>query len=483
MTTTDAATREAKSIEFIFHPRSIAVAGASADPRKFGRNFVRALLEFQFPGPIYPVNRSGEEVLGLKAYANLRDIPGTVDYVVSSVPRESLLELLEDCAAKGVRVVHMFTAGFSETGEEDGAKLEQQILHKAASLNIRLIGPNCMGIYCPNSHMSFNAFFPKAGGTIGILSQSGGNASELAHHGGARGIRFSKVISFGNALDLNESDFLEYLTDDPETQIIGAYLEGTKDGRRLFGALERAAAAKPVILLKGGRTGAGTRAVASHTGSLAGDDEMWNALSKQLGIVRVYSIDEILDMVLAFLYMPVPQGYNVAVVGGGGGASVAAADVCESAGLSLPTIPIDAAEELRQFIRLAGTSVRNPIDAWNMSRREFRDTVRIISSVPQVDFLINHLNIGPDLFDPSRSEREGRLDSVAQGFIDALQASLKPVAVVLRNTGYPQQTQAAYEVAQRVLKAGFPVYPSLASAALATSRYIEYHQRRAGQSP
>lgn len=483
MTARDTTTRGTQSLEFIFHPRSIAVAGASADPKKFGRNFVRALQEFQFPGPVYPVNRTGEDVLGLKAYTSLRDIPGSVDYVISSVPRESLPGLLEDCAAKGVGVLHMFTAGFSETGEQSGAELEQDILRQAQSLNIRLIGPNCMGVYCPSSHISFESFFPKESGTVGIISQSGGNASDLVYHGGARGIRFSKAISFGNALDLNESDFLEYLTDDPQTEIIATYLEGTKDGRRLFRALERAAAAKPVVLLKGGRTGAGTRAVASHTGSLAGDDELWNAVCKQVGIVRAYSIDEVLDVLLAFLYMPAPRGHNVAVVGGGGGASVFAADVCESAGLSLPTISGEAAQELRRFIPLAGTSVRNPVDAWTMNPKEFSDTVRIVSDVPQVDFLINHMTVEPGLLDPTNSDSENSLDTLAQGFIGACKASAKPVAVVLRNSGYPQSGQASFELGQKVLQAGFPVYPSITSAALATSRYIDYHRRRVQRSP
>lgn len=478
MTMPDALAKGSPGIDFIFHPRSIAVAGASADPKKFGHRFVKALVDFQFPGPIYPVNRTGREVLGRKTYPRLRDVPDPVDYVISSVPRESLLELLDDCADRGVRALQMFTAGFRETLEEDGARLEQDLLRKARSLNIRLLGPNCMGIHCPGSHMTFGGFPSKEPGPVGAISQSGGNASELISYGGARGLRFSKVVSFGNALDLNEVDFLEYLIDDPETKIIAAYLEGTRDGQRLFKVMERAVAAKPVVLLKGGRTAAGTRAVASHTGSLAGDDEVWNALCRQTGIVRVYSMEEMIDVLLAFMHMPVPGGRNVAVIGAGGGASVAAADMCESAGLSLTTIPEDAARELRQFIPLAGSSVRNPIDAWTMSPKEFRDTVRIISRVGEVDFLINHLTIGPGLFDPADSGPLNGLDKVSQDLIDICQASAKPVAMVLRSTGHPQYSQVSFDLTHRLLQAGIPVFPSIASAALATSRFVDHHQQR-----
>ena len=260
-----------------------------------------SLVRYEFEGRLYPVNPKVDEILGLKAYPNVRDIPGPVDHVICSIPAPLVPQLIEDCVAKGVKVVHMFTAGFSETGEEEGVRLEAKILQIAKRGGIRLIGPNCMGIYCPSSHISFDEAFPKESGVVGFFSQSGANASELAHMGALRGIHFSKVVSYGNALDLNEVELLEYFIQDPETEIIAAYIEGVKDGQRFVRLLREAAQVKPTIVLKGGRTQSGTGAVASHTGSLAGEDEVFDALCRQMGAIRVYSLEELADVIQAKL--------------------------------------------------------------------------------------------------------------------------------------------------------------------------------------
>ena len=244
-----------ESLEFLFRPRSLALVGiTTANPEHWTRSFLDAVLEFQFDGPFYLVNPKGGEINGHRVYPSLQDIPQTIDYVIGLVPARASLGLVEECAAKGVRAIHFCTAGFSETGEEEGIRLETKLIELARSHGIRVIGPNCLGIYCPQSRLSFGPVFPRESGPVGVISQSGGNANYLIRQAALRGIRFSKVISYGNARDLDESDFLEYLAADADTQVIAMYIEGIKDGKRFRRALEKATKQKPVILLKGGRT-------------------------------------------------------------------------------------------------------------------------------------------------------------------------------------------------------------------------------------
>jgi len=237
----------------LFHPTSIALAGVTVNnPQHWTRTFLDSLLEFQFERPLYLVNPRGGEIRGIKVYQRLADIPQNIDYVISTVPAKSGTGLIEECAHKGVKAVHFCTAGFSETGEEEGVRLEAQLADLSRKTGIRIIGPNCMGIYCPESRISFNIDFPKESGPVGFISQSGGNTAGLIRQVMSRGVRFSKVVSYGNACDLNETDFLEYLATDSETKIIGLYIEGVKDGRRFRQTLQKAAEEKHIILLKGG---------------------------------------------------------------------------------------------------------------------------------------------------------------------------------------------------------------------------------------
>jgi len=263
-----------ESLEFLFHPRSVAFVGiTTAHPEHWTRTFLEGFLEFE--GAIYLVNPRGGEIKGLKVYPSLGDIPDTIDCVIGLVPARVVPGLVEECAGKGVRAVYFCTAGFSEIGEEEGTRLEAELAEVARRKRIRVLGPNCMGIYCPNSRMSYSPLFPKESGPVGFISQSGGNSIYLVRQAAARGVRFSKVISYGNACDLNESDFLEYLTTDADTKIIAVYIEGVKDGRRFRQALEKAAKEKVVVLLKGGITEGGARAVAGHTAALAGSEITW----------------------------------------------------------------------------------------------------------------------------------------------------------------------------------------------------------------
>src|SRR3990170_1965808 len=226
----------AAEIEAIFHPRSIAVVGASANPDSPGYDYVSSLREFGYQGQVYPINPRADEILGLPACSSLRDVPGQVDYVISCIPAAAVLDLVDDCAAKGVRALQLFTGRFSETGRREGMDLERRLLQRARAAGVRIIGPNCMGLLYPRLGISFRTDMPREPGTVGFLSQSGNLLLELTYLGGPRGLRFSKAISYGNGLDLNEADFLDYFAQDAETEVIGAYIEGVHDGRRLLAA-------------------------------------------------------------------------------------------------------------------------------------------------------------------------------------------------------------------------------------------------------
>ncbi|MBM3155070.1 MAG: hypothetical protein FJ008_07005, partial [Chloroflexi bacterium] len=355
------------SLDFIFNPRSIAIVGASANIEANSANvanvYLESFLSCGFSGPIYPINRKGGQIRDLKVYPNVKDVPGPLDYVVCCIQAHHVPQLIRDCAAKGVKAVQFFTAGFTESETEKGRKLQEEIVALAQQGGVRLIGPNCMGVYCPSSGMSFALDFPSQSGKVGYISQSGGNAHFGIRYAIQRGIRFSKAISYGNACDVDESDLLEYLTIDPETAIIAIYIEGAKNGRRFVRALERAAAAKPVIALKGGRTDAGARAAASHTGALAGSAQVWDGVLRQTGVATADSVEELADLLVTFQYLAVPKGGRLGTLGISGGATVIATDVYNSAGLVLPHLPQEVQQKLRNLVENeAGISFDNPVD-------------------------------------------------------------------------------------------------------------------------
>ena len=473
------------AIDYIFHPRSVAVVGASPalGLGGMGASFVLAIQDMGFEGGLYPVNPKHQEILGLKCYPSLLAIPGPVDHVIFSVPVQSVLDVVEDCVAKGVKSMQFFTAGFSETGEEEGAELERQVVQRARQAGIRLIGPNCVGIYCPAAKISFGPGSPRRPGPVAFLSQSGGNAADLLTIAAPRGIRFSKMISYGNAADLNECDFLEYLTEDPETEIIAAYIEGVKEGRRFFRAMRRASARKPVIVLKGGRTESGDRAVFSHTASLAGSLAVFKALVRQVGAVEVDSVDELADMLVIFRFFErPPAGRGVGIVGGGGGFSVFSADEVDEAGLKAPVLSRRVQEELRRFTPVAGSSVRNPVDTMAiMEPARLADTLCAVASDEAVDVVLSHGGFG---WGPGRVatgmglDLSGLMDAVVDTLVRAREAVKKPIAVVMYTPPLLEATQYSLRFQERCWRHGFPVFPTIPRAAKAIARMIAWREVR-----
>jgi acyl-CoA synthetase (NDP forming) len=467
-------------LEEILHPKSIAVVGASGGGR--GGQFVEPLVEFGYKGKIYPVNPKYSEIMGMKAYPTVRDIPDPVDYVISVVPAREVLKMIEDAAQKGVKGIHLFTARFAETGRPQAAALEQEILKLAKRYGIRLIGPNCMGVYYPAEGISFQDEFPKQSGPIALVSQSGNVAGEIIHTAARRGIYFSKAISYGNAIDLNECDYLEYFAQDPETKIILMYIEGAKDGKRFFDVLRRTAPIKPVIVIKGGKGQAGARATASHTASLAGSLQIWEAMVAQAGAVSVDTLDELIDLAVSFRFLPPIGGKRVGVAGGAGGASVLAADECERAGLEVIPLPPEFREEMRNRGISIWDWLSNPAD---MSIRENDDfslgiIMEMMAKNPNFDLLIaimGHMHrrfMGADLTIDKYLQEQYNLNTCrTKPFL-----AVVPDASLGRNEWDSWEWKMNCELRTKLIEENIPFYPSIARAANAASKMIDCYPKR-----
>jgi len=468
------------TLDEIFCPRGIAVVGASPINLSFAELVVHSLKEAKFPA-IFPVNPKYKEVLGLPCYASLTDIPGAVDHVIVSIPAEAVLKLLDDCAAKRVRSVHFFTAGFGETGDAAKEELERAMLAKAKAGGFRIIGPNCVGLYVPKSRLVNSSNSPLEPGPIAFISQSGGHAQNLPDYGRARGLQFSKVVSYGNGLDVNESELLDYFSGDPETEIIAAYIEGVKDGRRFMRAMAEAGVQKPVVIYKGGRTEAGRRATYGHTASLTSSVAIFDALCRQVKAIQVDDLDEMIDVLIALRFVrPLPQDTGAALMGAGGGPSVLAGDEMENEGLRVPCLSLEVQAELKQSFPVAGSIFINPLDALNLIVPEAISTaMQVIGRVPGIDMLIYHLG-----FHPLSNWGWGRLS--LENFVkpsigvmkEAKRKTGKPVLLALR----PPQVldgMAEFLAAQEAfVKAGFPVFYSMRQLARAMVRVIAWNGSR-----
>jgi acyl-CoA synthetase (NDP forming) len=469
------------SLDEVFFPRGVAVVGAPGPGKMtFGAIVVQALKDAGFPA-IYPVNPKYSESLGLRCYPDLPSIPGVVDHVVVNIPAESVLALLDECAAKGVRSVHFFTAGFGESGFAERAELEREMLKKARAAGFRIIGPNCVGLYVPKSRLMNTLGVPLEPGPIGFISQSGGHANNLPADGGPRGLRFSKVASYGNALDVDENELLAYLCEDSETELIAAYIEGVRDGKRFREVLREAASRKPVVIYKGGRTEAGKRAALGHTASLTSSVAVFEGLCRQANAIRVESLDEMIDVLVALRFAnPQPRGRGVALVGAGGGPSVLASDEIENAGLALPHLSSEVRGEMMRHLPVAGSIFTNPVDTPNLATPEAIATaLRILSRVPEIDMILYHLGFHPiSRWGFGRFSSADFLEPLIAAVAEVKQSTGKPVLLALRPPLSVPGTPEFVAAQAALVEAGVPVFHSLRDAAKAMSRVVAWGQAR-----
>jgi acyl-CoA synthetase (NDP forming) len=468
------------TLDEIFHPRSVAIVGASPENLwSYAGWAMGSLKSAGFPA-IYPVNPKYREAYGLVCYPSVSAIPGPVDHVIVCIPAERSMDVLDDCAKKGVMSVHVFTAGFSESGEKSRVELEQAMLQKARDGGFRIIGPNCTGLFVPKARLTTASRMPMQPGDIAFISQSGGHSQDMPLHAGPRGLRFSKVISYGNALDIGECELLEYFTSDAETKIIAAYIEGVREGRRFRSVLERATAVKPVVIYKGGTTEAGLRTAMSHTASITSSIKAFQALCRQANAIQVGDIQELIDVLVALSFArPYPRGRGIAVVGVGGGPSVEAGDHMEAAGLELSALTPEVRSQLKDLLPNAGAIFTNPLDATNLVYPDvIYKTLKVVGGSQRVDMIMYHMG-----FHPATRWGEGIYSSdfflrpAAEALHKAHDEIGKPLLLALGPASDMVGMEEMLKVQAAFIKEGLPVFRSIEKTALAMAR-VEAWQRK-----
>lgn len=360
--------------------------GASPSPTKWGNVIFKNLLGNGYKGKLYPVNPKEKSILGKQCYASVLDIPGPVDMAVIAVPRSHALAVTEECGKKGVKGIIMVTAGFSEVGDE-GRDLEKQLLKIVTRYQMRLVGPNTLGVV--NAHTGMNASLisrlPTPGG-ISFITQSGTLGLSLADWTMEMGLGLHIVVSTGNKSNIDDVDLLEYLANDPKTDVIAMYVEGINRGRDFMQMAKQIS--KPILAIKTGRTRSGARAVFSHTGSLAGSDEAYSAAFRQSGVIRVDYIEDLFDSALALSAQPAPSGNRVGIISNGGGASIIASDACEQLGLIIPDLTLQTRQKIKELIP-DFASASNPIDTAGLATYEvYNGAVKHLLLDPNVDAVI-----------------------------------------------------------------------------------------------
>ncbi|HEY5477749.1 MAG TPA: CoA-binding protein [Tepidiformaceae bacterium] len=484
----------------IFHPRTVALFGVPSKAEAWGAQFHRALIDSGYDkSRMFLINPKADEIDGLPCYHSLMDVPAEVDHVISLVPARVVPELVDQCVAKGIRSLHLFTAGLAETGDPAMAKVERDAIAKLRAAGIRTIGPNCLGLYVPASGMTFSGEFPMEAGNVMLISQSGANAGEIVRSLTPRGVRFSKAVSFGNGADLKAHDFFDYAATDPDTDVVVSYLEGVSHGRELFDSLKRCAAVKPTIILKGGLSGAGARAASSHTGSLAGSRAVFEAACRQSGAIRVDSMDELQDLTVAIATSARKvTGRRVLLVGGPGGFAVISSDIIADQELELPETPALAKQQLREFIPVAGTSVNNPIDANPRDREQMQKMMHILCDSGAYDVVFS-TSLGSDPGGPGRGRgRRGPSDTepeekqsreeIAAAELERAREGAKLIAKLQDEIGLPilyvqrggGQSDGSNRQATAAFENGIATFPSVLRAAHTVRQLMEWRARREG---
>ena len=450
-------------LERIFHPRGVAIIGASNRLGNLGNFYVSGFLQQGFDRDrLYVVHPTETEVRGIKAYPNVKAIPHDVDLALVFSPRDAVLGVVKDCAAKGVKGVVVCTSGFAESGKE-GAKLQKEVAAAARAGGTRVIGPNCVGFFCPESKVvNFAGQMPTVSGSVGMISHSGSMTVSFPIAASGIGIYFSKAISCGNECDLNAADFLEYFGRDPNTSIVIAYLESVADGRRFFEVAREVSKKKPILLWKGGVTEVGRRSAASHTGALAGKAEVWDAMYKQTGMIKVECEDDMVDYLQAFYYLPLPRGNRVAIVSATGGIGVGIADACVQYGLEVARLSDKTRRRLQGLVPSIGTCLDNPVDLGMMSAFNIQmsvETVKALAEDEDVDMIIKTVGTSD-------------LDMISREF-EALKGFDKPVIYI-----FSRALKVRVEVPNPVKGVG--VYSTGRRAAQVLSKLIQYQRYRFG---
>jgi acyl-CoA synthetase (NDP forming) len=474
------------SLDFLFYPGSVAVAGASNNPASRGYDFMQHLINFKYKGKIYPINLKSPEIMGIKAYPSLDSIPEDVDHVIYCIALENMPAFLDSAKNKNVKSIHIFSARGAETGRTDAKALEASVQKKAKEYSIRLLGPNCMGVYCPESGFSFCADFPKEGGDGGAIIQSGGSSTDICKYGTLRGIHFSKLVSYGNAIDINEMDLLNYFANDPKTRVIIMFIEGLRGrGRDFLDLVKQTTAKKPVIICKGGLSKAGARATMSHTASLAGSSAVWNTAVRQAGGIPARDIDDLVNLATAFDLIPPIKGRRLGTGGSGGGRNTVSVDEWESNGFEIVPLPQSIREEFKRRGAMlwdcldnpADRSITEPGDAFTVSAL-FEE----MAKDPNYDFIC--ANIAAEDHPYNRETFIHFIASNVEGYINLAKISPKPFFTIFseRPLGAADMDHWFWREVARLrtslIQAKIAFFPSVDKAAEAVNELIRYYKRK-----
>ena len=463
-----------KILDRIFNPKTVAVVG----DKLLNNNYMWLQGVKTFQGKVYSVNIDpkeavGIEALGIKNYPSILDIPEPVDYAFVSIPREVIPTFLRDCAKKKVGGVALFTSGYGETGSPEGRRLQEELMKLVPELGVTLIGPNCVGVFNPKIGLGNGPeLYHGTGGPVGFISQSGRNLLDFAGLAYQHGIKISKGISYGNAYFYDSPDFLEYLAKDEETRIIGIYIEGIKDGRRLFKLLQETTPKKPIVIWKGGQTEAGARATSSHTGSLAESSKVWQTVIRQSGAIEADGIEELVDITKLLLCLPQPRGYRIGIISMNGGQCVAMADTFSRVGLEVPLLTEKSYQQLSEIFKAVGSSYKNPIDIglpWYLLQA-FKPALEILGCEERIDTVVVEI---PALFIKMAQDIYPDFANLIYGTIFDFEKTVgKPLLVMLPPSFHEE---AEREVRERFLQGNIPTFSNYSRAAKALKKVVDYY--------
>jgi acetyl coenzyme A synthetase (ADP forming)-like protein len=453
---------DSKIMENFFSPKSVAIVGVSATPNKLGHVIFRNFLKKRFKGKYYPVNPKEKEIMGQKVYSSVSDIPDKIDLVIIATPASTVIPVIEDCAKKGVKNVVMITAGFEEVGN---FKLRDELKRALDLYGIRVIGPNCLGVYDSNSGLD-TLFLPEARltrpnkGDIAFLCQSGSAGAALVDTSGDKGIGFSKFISYGNALNVDETDLIEYLGDDPKTKVIALFCEGVKDGKKFLRVVSQVSKKKPIVVMKGGMTAEGSTAILSHTGALAGTPEVYSGAFKQAGIIQVDSIEELFSVSFALATTIKPKGKRVQVITNGGGYGVLTTDAIIKNSLTMAVMTDANKKRLKEkFADIA--IIKNPIDLTGGGTDGwFKDAIDAAVGDQNVDIIIAITLYQTPLV----------TQQIGQIILKAKEVKQKPIFVIGTGKEFARQVKPGLE------QNGVPVFEYPEKCVKTIRYFTEYHK-------
>ncbi|MHA2024867.1 MAG: CoA-binding protein [Candidatus Thorarchaeota archaeon] len=466
------------SIAEILDIKSVAIIGVSV---QMGYYWVHSMTQWEHDLDLYLVSKKGGDALGRKIYTSLSELPKKIDYAIVAVPYRVVPQVLKECHQQGVKAVTIFTSGFSELGTEEGRQRELEIQNILDETGIRAFGPNCMGLMYPKIGFAFMPTVERLAGDVGFLSQSGGVAITAYTTGVYSGVGFSKVFSFGNQANITPQELVDYFIEDDETKVVGAYIEGTKNGKQVLASLKQLAMVKPVVAIKGGRSTDGSRAAASHTGALAGDNEIWNAVFRQANVITVEIIEDLVATLSVFSQSPRPISRNIGLIAISGGTSVMYTDLCVENGLEVPKTSDETMAKLDPLIRDVGTGLGNPIDlaADYYQDQTTAEVIRIVGEEPNFDSLILEADVH-NMFQVATimGAQDYIIDYwkvMAEAGRKVVEKEGKPVLVVIPEVAYPVPRAEAWDV---FVKAGLPVFRNMYEAVSALTRVCDYYETR-----